>query len=48
MPEGPLHHKRLAPSPLSGRRDGLLRVVIDVPIICRDAGGAAAAPPLLR
>jgi len=26
----------------------LLRVVIDVPIICRDAGGAAAAPPLLR
>jgi hypothetical protein len=26
----------------------LLRVVIDVPIMRRDAGGAAAAPPLLR
>jgi len=28
--------------------DGSLRVVIGVPIIRRDACGAAAAPPLLR
>src|SRR2546430_5481827 len=33
-------------TPLSRSGDGSLRVVIGVPIIRRDAGGAAAAPPL--